>query len=92
MPPPSVVDLEAASTFDECIENLPCDVPSGSDRGKGMFHLSLLANEGEAIAYLRSVISDQDLRSLYPNNTDVLVSSAFFDLRKVLCRYTFLFS
>lgn len=91
MPPPSVVDLEAAPTFDECIKNLPHDVPDGSNRGKEVFQPSLLANEGEAVAYLQLVISDQDLKSLWPNKTDVLVSNVFFDLGKVLRRYTYFY-
>lgn len=87
LPPPSVIDLEAAletaSTFDECIEDLPLHAPKGFDKGKEKLMPSLLANEEEVVTLIQLVISDQDIKSLWPNSTDILARSTFFDHRKV---------
>lgn len=95
LPPPSIVnleaDLEAAPTFDECVKDLSCHILEGSGRGKEKLQPSLLANEEEVVTYLQSVISDQDLRSPWPNNTNVLAMSTFFDLGKVKCFFLFFF-
>lgn len=66
--PPIVVDLEAAletaPTFDECIEDLPLYIPEESSKEKEKLPPSLLANEEEAAAHLRLVLSNQDMKSL----------------------------
>lgn len=46
---------------------------------------SLLANEDQAVAHLRSVHSDNNMGSFRGNSTSALARSTFFDLGKVKC-------
>lgn len=82
-PPVSIVDLEVAldslPSFDECIEHLPLYNAEGSSKGKEKI-APLLAEEVEAVGHLRSIVSEQDLKSLWPNSTEALARSTLFDV------------
>lgn len=84
--PPTFVDLdralENAPAFDESIDDLSFFTPGGFSKGKEKVPPSLLVDEDQAVAHLRSMLFDSDLGSLRSNNTSSLVSSTLFDLRK----------
>lgn len=90
----SVVDLEAALDFipslDECIEDLPSYDAEGSSKGKEKAAPSLLAEEIEAVGHRHSVISKQDLRTLWPNSTTALAQSTLFYIGRVNFLFFFL--
>lgn len=69
LPPVLIVDLEAAldslPSFDECVEHLPSYSAEGSSKRKERIALFLLAEEVEAVGHLCSVVSEQDLKSLW---------------------------
>lgn len=60
-----------------------CSNPRGFSKGKETSSLSLLGDEKEAVAHLRSVVFDHDVRCFRGNSMSALARSTFFDLGKV---------
>lgn len=87
LPSISIIDLELVldyvPSFEECIEDLPSYNAGGSSKGKEKAAPFLLAEEIEVVGHLRSVVSEQDLKSLWPNSMDVLARSTLFDVGRV---------
>lgn len=82
-----VVDLEVAldsiPSFEECVEDLPSYNTEGSSKEKEKIAPSLLAKEIEVVSHLRSIVSEQDLKSLWLNSTEALSKSTLFYVGRV---------
>lgn len=75
--------MESVPPFDECVDDLPMQASGGPSKGKEMSQPSLLGDEEEVVALLRSIIFKHDMRCYRGNSTNALAKSTYSDFGQV---------